>query len=134
MRSRVLMMTGVFPLYEQSLSVLTAAMAYTYMDACDSHTKTPAHTNFEAEITQPHICTHLCRNILKSLSHIIGLHFTGNARYVCLQSMCVRSLVSSWQRELSSAEPQNRALPQPINCKEVFSPNLQYYGTYSIQF
>ena len=36
---------------------------------------------------------HLCRNILKSLSHIIGLHFTGNSRYVPVVCVCVCSRV-----------------------------------------
>ena len=77
------------------MSVLTAVLALCVMCVLCPHTNEHSHT-------VQHLCTptstsrspsppHLCRNILKRLSHITGLHFTGNSRYL----MCACSAFMS---------------------------------------
>lgn len=98
----------------------------------NSRIRTPVHTNFEAQITQSP--TSVQKYFKKPFSHYwVTFYRKRQIRAPC--SVCVCSLISSWQRELSSAEPQTeRCLGQSSVKKEVLFPNLQYYGTYSIQF
>lgn len=55
---------------------------------------------------------------------------------MCTYRVCVSSLISTWERE--NCHQLNRKTEHCLNQssvkKEVFFPDLEYCGTYSIQF
>lgn len=123
-------MSWVFSTYERK-SIRPNCSLDSVCDYMSNGVPTPVYTNSEAQTPS---VSHLCKNILQRLSHIIGLHFTGNSRYVSLKCVCVLVLQFHPAREDRCQKNANGKMALALHLQiKTFFFSMQYGGNLSVK-